>query len=598
MALGQCLLRTTRESFEENQPVLNEAGSAVLVFDGRLDNWESLRLELLELGARLRNRSDSELVMQAFGIWGKDCVDHIEGDFAFVLWDSSLQEAFCARDRMGNKPLHYYWNGTEFFFASEVTALLASGIIPKVANDGMLADHLSLYWCTRDETLWKDISRLVAAHTIKISKEGLKLREYWKPDLSKQLEFADDEDYIRRYLELLREAVRRCSRSHLPTCFEVSGGLDSSALFALAEGLGRAGELPAPDIEGYTLAFSDDADADERSYASAVGEHLGRPVHEVQPTAPSLDWLRQWAARYGELPPYPNSSMAIGIRERVASQCRALVVGVGGDEWLVASRRYYAEEIRSRRWRRLSACFKADAAEFGASQATRWLLRFGIGPLLPARVRKVLNHFVLKPHAWRTAGQAWLTPSLRRLASSRMASLDARLDDPVRQVGQRGRQAMLLSPANIEAKESEERLAANWGVELRWPFYNLQLAEFMFATPERIRLRGSSDKYVHRQALVQALPKAVLERRTKADFMVTYRRYLGQMQSEFLNELPRRRKAWVDPETAEGMYRATQAGPTRDGGFEWQLWGLFCCDAVMCVDFAAGIDGHFEGRIR
>ena len=120
VALGQCMLRTTPESLEEHQPLTNEDESLVLVMDGRVDNWEELRRELLARGAVLRNRSDAELVLRAYETWGRDCLAHIDGDFALVIWDARRREAFCARDRVGNKPFHYQLQGETFVFASEL----------------------------------------------------------------------------------------------------------------------------------------------------------------------------------------------------------------------------------------------------------------------------------------------------------------------------------------------------------------------------------------------------------------------------------------------------------------------------------------------
>jgi asparagine synthase (glutamine-hydrolysing) len=107
VALGQCMLRTTPESLEESQPLTNEDQSLVLVMDGRVDNWEELRRELLSCGAVLRNRADAELVLRAYEIWGRDCLAHIDGEFALVIWDVRRREAFCARDRFGSKPFYY-----------------------------------------------------------------------------------------------------------------------------------------------------------------------------------------------------------------------------------------------------------------------------------------------------------------------------------------------------------------------------------------------------------------------------------------------------------------------------------------------------------
>jgi asparagine synthase (glutamine-hydrolysing) len=108
------MLRTTPESLEETQPLANEDESLVLVMDGRVDNWEELRKELLAKGARLRTRADAELVLRAYETWGRDCLARIDGDFALVIWDARKQTAFCARDRMGVRPF-YFWRDNKRF---------------------------------------------------------------------------------------------------------------------------------------------------------------------------------------------------------------------------------------------------------------------------------------------------------------------------------------------------------------------------------------------------------------------------------------------------------------------------------------------------
>ena len=141
VALGQCMLRTTPESLEEIQPLTNEDESLVLVIDGRVDNWEELRRELLGKGAVLRTRADAELVLRAFEVWGRDCLCHIDGDFALVIWDARRQEAFCARDRMGNKPFVYHWFGKTLYFASEQQAILRQALVVQVLNLSLI--HIS-----------------------------------------------------------------------------------------------------------------------------------------------------------------------------------------------------------------------------------------------------------------------------------------------------------------------------------------------------------------------------------------------------------------------------------------------------------------------
>jgi asparagine synthase (glutamine-hydrolysing) len=582
IALGHCMLRSTQESLEEIQPLVSDDGRYVLVMDGRLDNWEGLRRRLELYDCRLRNRSDAELVMQAFQLWGVDGLKHIEGDFALVVWDSEAKKIHCVRDRMGSKPLHYHWNGKTLAFASDVKALLQLPWISKICNEAMLIDYFMARWCTKNDTFWKDIFRLPQAHRLEIDARHFQLSQYWQPELNELLDFSSDEEYAECYRSLFVEAVRRASRSNQTVAFEVSGGLDSSALFAVADHLHKSSKLPAPDIEAYTLFFPDNNDANELKYARSVGEHLGRKIHEITPTQPSLEWLREWAKDNAEFPPYPNASMLIGIREQARKTgCKTLLVGVGGDEWLMAGRSYYAEEIQARRWRSLAQSWIADKRDYGLAQSLWWLARFGLLPLMPKSLKTALRKPFGKRHAYANTDMSWLSPAMQILARNRRQAQHAELPKKFRQLGQLSKWHMVFSPTNCFAREAEERMAALSGLELRWPFFNLQLAQFAFASPDCIRRRGRTDKFVHRRAMKDFLPDIILNRQSKADFMVTYQRYLQGMETTLCQEIPQRRAPWLDREKLAALYQHTQRGPTFDGMPEWQLWGLFGCDAVL-----------------
>src|SRR5690606_24201645 len=139
-------------------------------------------------------------------------------------------------------------------------------------------------------------------HLMVASADGLRHSRYWRLDFGRRLRYRRDEEYAEHYRALLHDVVRRTARSHRPVSFEVSGGLDSSALFAVADGLERQGRLPAPGIAGYTLHFDEDGPANELAHARAVAAHLGRPVGEVDPTREPLDWYIAAARRSRDFP--------------------------------------------------------------------------------------------------------------------------------------------------------------------------------------------------------------------------------------------------------------------------------------------------------
>ena len=580
VALGQCMLRTTPESLEETQPLTNEDESLVLVMDGRVDNWEELRRELL-LRTTLRDRSDAELVLRAYEAWGRDCVQHIDGDFALAIWDARRQQAFCARDRIGNKPFHYHWNGKTLAFASELHPILALPWVPQAPNDDMLAEFLATEWHSRDETLWNGILRLVAAHRMDVGNAGLQLERYWEPDLRPALPFRTDQDYIDCYREILTDSVRRMSRSHQSVACEISGGLDSSAVFCVAEHLRRDARLPAPGIKGYTLAFTDDGDANEMRYARAVGEHLGLSIHEIPPSIWPLSWYADLARSDCEFPGFPNAAMFVGLREQARMQgSRVLLTGEGGDEWLEGSRMYYAEELALRNWRTLRDCFRTDASIFGTAQAMRWCIRYGVVPLLPVGIQNALRRVV---HGFRKSGSQpayWLAPEMRARIARRRRQSRALPRPRVSQVGQRELLARLDNAFSEHVMENVERLSARAGIELRYPLRDYRLIQFAFSMPERLRLRGERTKYIHVQALRDILPQAILERTGKAEFSVVFRGHLDGMRDILTRIIPARRAGWFSPDGMDRLYRTYHDHPQL-GWPLWALWSVHACDRIQ-----------------
>jgi asparagine synthase (glutamine-hydrolysing) len=581
IALGQCMLRTTPESLEETQPLTNEDKSLVLTMDGRVDNWEDLRTDLLARGVALRNRSDAELVLRAYEVWGRDCVQHIDGDFALVIWDHRTGEAFCARDRMGNKPFHYYWDGKALVFASEVHPILAMPSVRNVLNEGMLAEIIADEWYSRDETLWAGIMRLVAAHTMTVTSRGPITDQYWAPDLWADLPCRTEEDYYEHYRELFFDAVRRLSRSHKSVGYEVSGGLDSSAVFCAAVALRNLDRLPAPGIEGYTIAFTDYAEANEISYARAVAEHVRVPIQEMAPDIKDFSWFVKRADRYNEFPGYPAGSAQTSLYEQAATQgVRVILTGSGGDHFLQGSRAYYAQELALRQWQNLFECFAADAKAFGAAHAGWWLIRHGMLPLLPkslkTALREVTHYFEDKP----IRSGYWLAPQMRDRLQGRRQRSNPVYGNAVRHRGQLYLLQALYYPFDAWGRELGERLCASFGIECRHPYVSANFVQFAFATPERLRLRGARDKYIHTQALRAILPPVIRERRIKADFAGLFSERIHTLNQEFTEFLPRDRAEWLDREGIARLLQSYVHNPG-EGWQNWVLWNVLGCHLAL-----------------
>lgn len=574
-ALGQCMMRTTPESMEERQPWANEDQSLVLVMDGRVDNWDELRHELLGRGAVLRNRSDAELVLRAYETWGCDCLPHIDGDFAFVIWNVRQRTAFCARDRLGNKPFHYHWDGKTFVFASELHTILALPWVGEQLNEGMVAEFLAYDWQSRDETFWIGVMRLVAAHRMVVDARGPMPALYWEPDLQASVPFTSDEDHIEHYRSLLSDVVRRMSRSTQALACEVSGGLDSSAIYAVAKHLRSEGRLLSSAVDGYTLAFYDDPGVNDIGYARAVGEHWGSMIQEVAPSRMALDWYRDWARQYREFPSYPNGVMGLGIRQEARRRgSRVLLVGVGGDEWLGGSRSYYAEALAAGRWDHFMACLRNDRRDAGLRRSLWWAFRHGCYPLLPEVARVLVRKLVVGWQRDEVDRLAWLMPAMKSNLRERQRRIAQRPTGRLGRIGQRELSLILTGAFSTYARDLEERMATSAGIELRRPFFHPSIIQFTFSTSPSLRLRGHADKFLHRQAMRGLLPDSVLTRANKAEFSSTFREHLPELRG-VVGRIDRDVGiAWVDPGRAMRLY-CRACTDQNSGQPEWLLWALF-----------------------
>ena len=584
-ALGHCMLRTTVESLEEVQPLANEDESLVLVMDGWLSNWEELRADLLARGARLRTRSDAELVLRAYEAWGDDCPKHIDGEFAFLIWDKRRQAAYCARDHAGLRPLHYHWDGRRLLVASDLAAIVRHPGVEQRLNRGMMAEFMAGEWFNRDETLWSGVMRPLPAHWMRFGKQGPTSARYWMPPMEVSLFYKRDEDYFDHYREVLFDSVRRASRTHLPLGCEVSGGLDSSAIFCVAHELARTGRLPAPDIKGYTFLFEEGGDADEIEYARAVGQFLGRTVREVAPFIPELSWFEQRIDADLDIPSFPNAAMqqAIG-KVAVADGCRIMLNGEGGDEWMEGKPFFYQEIFAERDWRRMRDALIEDIADMGVAKAARRILRTIYLTKAPEFVKSLRKKFLLPRGPNMSDGAFWLTADLEKLFFDRRNKC---INHDLKKFTNLSRREMyfILTYAFVEhARNFMSRQHAHIGYETRSPMYVKQYIEFSFATPERLKLRGTRTKYMHSMALKGFAPDAVLDRRTKADFMVAFRKQLDMIEGYLVDAVMESEGGDIDRNGIAYLYSRVREFPHLAPGL-WELWGVFVCERLTRVAY-------------
>jgi asparagine synthase (glutamine-hydrolysing) len=269
---------------EANQPFLSGDGRYVVVFNGEIYNFEALREELEQGGARFRTRSDTEVLVESFRKWGEGCVSRLSGMFGFAIWDSVERRLFCARDRVGEKPFYYAQIGRDFLFASEAKALVAWPDFRRRIHLPAVVDFLSLGFVADPKCIWEDCRKLSPGHSMWVDlapgdrPRVHEARQYW------DFQFAPDTsvtDWGPQILDTLQAAAREMSFADVPVGAFLSGGVDSSAVVAA---LSRSGST----VNSFTIGF-EDTEYDERPYAREVARMYGTNHHERVVIADDLE---------------------------------------------------------------------------------------------------------------------------------------------------------------------------------------------------------------------------------------------------------------------------------------------------------------------
>jgi len=317
------------------QPMSTPDGRRTVVTNGEIYNFVELRARLEALGHRFATRSDTEVILHAHAQWGNDCVQYLDGMFAFALWDRETRELLLARDRFGKKPLYYRRTADGIAFASTLTALLAHPSVPRAIDDDALAEYLALDYVVAPRTIITGVNKLPAAHALVVSAKGDRETPYWQLKVGGGKPVDVDELQAR-----LAAAVKKRLVSDVPLGVLLSGGIDSSLVTAFAA-RERAG------IHTFSVRFSDPS-FDESSYARDVAAHLGTTHHEADidvSTAAKIatDLGEILDEPIGDASIVPTTLLSRFVREHVT----VALGGDGGDELFAGYPTYVAHQLAS-----------------------------------------------------------------------------------------------------------------------------------------------------------------------------------------------------------------------------------------------------------
>ena len=537
--LGHRRLAIIDTSKAGHQPMLSADGRYVLTFGGEIYNYRELREELLSKGHAFRTQTDTEVLLTAFAEWGNECLPRLNGMFHFAVWDNRERTLTLARDHVGIKPLYYFYepgNGTKpglLIFASEVKAILATGLVKRALDPESLNQFLTFLWAPDPNTLFQGIKTLPPAHVLTFHDDEIKIDEWWDVSFDNVEEGRSEAWWQEQTLETLDRVVNMEMVADVPLGSFLSGGIDSSGIVAMMKqhSNGRRVSTYTVGIEAEDLRY--DIIPDDVEWARKVNQHLATDYHEIMLQPAVAELLPKLVYHMDE----PAIDMAIPtylVSQAARETLRVMLSGMGGDEVFAGYPRQLAMKI-------------AGAFDPVPGMLRRPLMKTIAGALpggLPGRLTAPLRN--AKKFAKSAGfdfeerylgfGTYFTDDAKQRLYSDEMLSATNGLDAYAahRRYFARVETAAPLNrllyvdlktflPCLNLITTDKTSMAAN--LEVRVPFLNREMIEFAARMPANLKLRGFKRKYILKRALEKVLPHEVVWRK-KAGFGAPIRSWL------------------------------------------------------------------------
>ena len=516
VALGHRRLSIIDLSDAGSQPMFSADGDLVMVFNGEIYNYLELAQELAERHGRvMRSRSDSEVILHAYAVWGDDCVQRFNGMWAFAIWSRSAKRLFISRDRLGVKPFLYTQHSGSLLFSSEPAGLRAAAPLHS-AHEGKLFEFLAYGYRRNDgQTFFSGVHELLPGHNMVVEGGTWRATRYWAlPEHGVAPPAGQRREHLR---ELLTSAVRLRMRSDVPVALMQSGGLDSSVICSIVNGEIDAGRLDVNKLVAFT-AVSPGSPWDE---SAAVHELMKRAPHvSLVELNTGGDDLAHELPAYVDAMQEPQHSASSYAHWRLMQAVRAqgikvVLNGQGADE------AFAGYGTLARGYRMLDALFTSPAEALAEARAMHGRMPGGWLGLLSQTGKAMLG----------------------RRAASRMRGQYSEGGLGVMNAGARQRHAQALPevPMTWSANNLKQHLRSqlqdygfnqilnyedyssmSQGVEIRSPFIDYRLMEFAFALPDEAKFHRGVTKRIVRDTFRQDLPATIVDEKAKIGFRMPF----------------------------------------------------------------------------
>lgn len=524
------------------QPIHDGDENVWITYNGEIFNYIELRQELLARGHKFYTQSDTEVIVHAYVEYGDDFVRHLNGQFAFALWDRRKRRLLLVRDRAGILPLYYAEVNGTVVFGSEVKALLASGLVrPALDPDGL--DELMTFWAPlAPRTIFAGVKQVPPGEMLVLDERGLAARRYWHWEFPRAAELRRDDPakLMRELEEILGDATQIRLRADVPVGAYLSGGLDSSSLVALLK------QRVPKTLQTFSIGF-DDAGLDESAHQREVVRHLDTNHNHVQCTLADIARDFSSTIRHTESPilrtaPTPMRMLSGLVRR---NGVKVVLTGEGADEVLGGYdifkeskvRQFWAQQPASS-WRPGLLKRLYPYLDLTSEQSAAYLKEFfGVGLSNPGD--PCFSHLP----RWATTAQCKLfwSDDFRRRVSGDPAgrlreSLPAELADWHPFNRSEYLEAKTLLPSYLLSSQGDRMLMAN-SVEGRFPFLDHRLIEFATRLHPRYKMRTLKEKWLLKETMRPHLPAAILSRHKQPYRAPDAAAFLGPGTPEYVTEL-------------------------------------------------------------
>lgn len=537
-----------------HQPMCDAVGSLSIVFNGEIYNFSELRDELIAKGYGFRSHSDTEVILLAYHEWGTECLAHLNGMFAFALYDARQQTVFLARDRAGEKPLFYHQTGGILRFASELKALLADpALLRRIAPEAMDC-YLAMGYVPGDRCMLQGFNKLPPAHALLFDLQTgqSRLWRYWQlPELDAGTQGPADEAALLDDLEaLLEDAVRRQMVADVPVGILLSGGVDSSLIAAMAV---RA----SSQVQTFTIGFPGHGKLDETEHARLIARHFGTRHTELMAEPATADLLPHLARQFDE--PMVDSSMipTFLVSQLVRQHCTVALGGDGGDELFGGYEHYSRLQWMQKklgpipRPLRKGIALAAEKLMPVGVKGRNWLQGLGVDldnglPLIASCFDAAMRRRLLaEQSSWPMVAEAVLNGRIPRSAS--LLQRATRMD-----FGNYLAEDILVKVDRASMLNS---------LEVRAPLLDYRLIEFAFGkVPSHLKATLQDKKILLKRLTARVLPSE-FDRQRKQGFSIPLAQWLkGGAFRALFNEVLRDPQCAFDARTVDGLLRGQDKG--------------------------------------